>query len=69
MNPTILLPELPDTTDPKAVKEYLAAHQKILADKQKDDYESTVEINNKIPNGGIASESEATENSPSPRRR
>ena len=40
MNPTILLPELPDTTDPKAVKEYLAAHQKILADKQKSDYES-----------------------------
>lgn len=40
MNPTILLPELPDTTDPKAVKEYLSAHQKILADKQKDDFEA-----------------------------
>jgi len=45
MKPTILLPELPDTTDPKAVKDYLAAHQKILADKQKDDYETVT--NNK----------------------
>lgn len=52
MNPTILLPELPDTTDPKAVKEYLAAHQKILADKQKDDYETvTGNKNERYPVG------------------
>lgn len=51
MNPTILLPELPDTTDPKAVKDYLAAHQKILADKQKSDYEANADLNGKVYNG------------------
>jgi len=60
MRPTIALPQLPDVNDPVALKEYLAAHQKILADKQKDDFTDSEEIKNSIPSvSGVASQAEA----------
>lgn len=52
MNPNILLPQLPDVTDHNALKEYLAAHQKILSDKQKDDYKEVSDIGKEVSDIG-----------------
>ena len=66
MKPTILLPQLPDVTDPVALKEYLSAHQKLLSDKQKDDYESNSRLysgNNEMKIGYLHVREEQTSGS------